>query len=85
MIVRRGERSGTGAFPFAREAARDNRLSLQARGLLAFILSFPDGAEVDPTEMARDLPFPNTAKDVRLALADLERYGYLEDEPRTES
>lgn len=56
-------------------AIRDPRLSLQATGLLAFLLSFPDDSSFS-RESIRRLK-PNGVRSIRSALLELGRAGYL--------
>lgn len=77
MTIKRGRQPGTGPVLIDAEAARDNRLTLRARGLLLLVFGFPEDSELDPAVLAQSLPADESAEDVRLALAELERYGYL--------
>ncbi|MCI1283003.1 MAG: DnaD domain protein [Lacticaseibacillus songhuajiangensis] len=53
----------------------DDRLSLKARGLLAYMLSMSDGWAFYTSEMVKH--FPDGIKAVRAGLSELERTGYL--------
>jgi hypothetical protein len=53
-----------------RRVIEDHRLSWTAKGLLTYLMSWPDGSEVP-------LPAPDSGEDVPAALAELEQHGYL--------
>lgn len=57
------------------DALEDERLSFKARGLLAYLLSRPDGWSTDSSELATHGPDGRTA--VLSALKELEEAGYL--------
>lgn len=59
----------------ANRTIQDGRLSYRARGLLIYVLSFPDGSQLDATRLASATQEGRDA--VRTALAELEAHGYL--------
>lgn len=86
MIVRIARRT-RGSTPIANEALRDGRLSYQARGVLCFLLSFPDEATLGADDVWRAVERAERGEDlnrIREALSELEARGYLEhvEEPR---
>lgn len=58
-------------------AAQDNRLSLSARGLLLFLLSYPPDRTFDSEWLETQAPDGRT--EVPAALRELEALGYLHD------
>jgi len=57
------------------EVLRENRLSFCARGILAYLLSLPDGERIDIRTLAERTP--EGRERVASALRELERHGYL--------
>jgi len=57
---------------------RDKALTFRARGLLAFILTLPDGSQVESARLAANAPEGRDA--VRTALTELEKSHYLRRE-----
>lgn len=74
MIVR-SPRPATGWTVFDNRTLRDTRLSFRARGLLCYLLSFPDNWTVNSEIIARDTSEGRDA--IRTALRDLEGAGYV--------
>jgi hypothetical protein len=74
MIVR-SPRPATGWTTFDNRTLRDKRLSFRARGLLCYLLSFPDNWTVNSEIIARDTSEGRDA--IRTALKDLEAAGYV--------
>lgn len=66
-----------------RATAQDNRLTFQARGMLAYLLSKPDTWEIQPAELQAA---GRCGRDrVHKILSELEEYGYLtKEQPRIE-
>ena len=62
---------------------RDNRLSLKARGLLTMLMSHRPGWALSINSIARECQEGKDA--IRSAIAELERYGYLERSQINES
>jgi hypothetical protein len=62
----------------AQASLRDERLSLKARGLHAYLLSFPDDWQFSIKHIVSQLPDGRTA--IRSALAELVEYGYADAE-----
>lgn len=60
----------------ANSTLKDDRLSFRARGILAFLLSHPDGWQVNSTHLASKSPSEKKTA-IRTALTELEAYGYL--------
>lgn len=54
---------------------RDKRLSLSAKGLLAYLLSYPDGCNVWEDALVEN--FVTDLHTISKALEDLEKYGYV--------
>lgn len=61
--------------PLSNEVLRDNRLSFCARGVLAHLLSLPDGQRGDIRTLADRTP--EGRERVASAMRELERFGYL--------
>lgn len=59
----------------ANAALRDPRLSLRARGLLAMLMSYPDGWQVNADRIAQTTPEGRDA--VRKAMSELTALGYV--------
>jgi hypothetical protein len=74
MIVR-SPRPITGWTVFDNRTLRDSRLSIRARGLLCYLLSFPDNWSVNSEIIAKDTAEGRDA--IRRALQDLEAAGYI--------
>lgn len=74
MIVRRQRLDRWTTIP--NDVLRDHRLSWKARGLLAHLLSMPDGWRTSSDRLARLGPDGRDA--VRSGLAELEAAGYLQ-------
>ena len=65
------------------QTAQDRRLTWQARGLLAFMLSMPNKWQFNLTVLAKMSPGGRAT--TRTALEALEKYGYVHwDKPRSE-
>jgi hypothetical protein len=74
-IIRASHDRSSRWFLLARESAQDNRLSFRARGVLAYLLSKPDGWEWREAEL---LDAGAEGRDaVRSALRELKDAGYL--------
>lgn len=74
QTVYRTERRERGFAQIPNEALRDERLSWRARGLLAYMLSFPDDWAHRADELQHHAPEGREA--VRTALRELEKLGY---------
>jgi hypothetical protein len=61
------------------EWMQDQRLSHAARGLLAELLTHPEGSDVDPASLVDR--GPEGRDEVEVAVAELVEYGYLSDTP----
>jgi hypothetical protein len=72
-MIRRGPHRSSTAVP--NDLINDNRLSLKARGLAAFLLTKHDEWRIDASALAR--PFLEGRKAVLAALKELETVGYL--------
>lgn len=67
-------RTSESYFSMPREAARDERLTFQERGVLVYMLSFPDG---EPIEVD-GIPLNGLKeKGLHRILKKLSRYGYV--------
>lgn len=74
MIIRRGERPRRWTT-IPNDVLEDERLTWEARGLLAFLLSKPDTWNVNREHLATQAP--NGVRSVRTILSALEAAGYL--------
>jgi hypothetical protein len=74
MIVR-SPRPATGWTTFDNRTLRDSRLSMRARGLLCYLLSFPDNWSVNSEIIAKETLEGRDA--IRTALQQLEAAGYV--------
>jgi hypothetical protein len=74
MIVR-GPRPADAFALIHREALADGRLSFKARGILAYLLALPDGAEISPERITKSGTDGERA--VKSGLKELQDAGYL--------
>lgn len=75
MIIRARHDATDHYFRFRRATAQDSRLSWAARGVLAYLISKPDGWEISARDLERQ---GNLRRDgVRAVLTELEAHGYL--------
>lgn len=80
MSIRRAPRPDAGWFLVRNDVARDARLSPKARGILFYMLSFPDNWRLDHRTIARA---NDVGRDYVLsALKELRAHGYLVQERR---
>jgi hypothetical protein len=73
--IRRGRRPADNFTIISNDAARDSRLSLRARGLLVLLSSHAVGYTTSLRALARQNPEGIDA--IRVAVNELERFGYL--------
>lgn len=83
MTIYRGAGSGDAVVVILRAAAQDNRISLRALGVLTNVMSRPDDWRTTGAHLAEQRPEGRDA--VLKALAELERYGYLQRVTRRRS
>lgn len=77
--IRRSAHNPTNPYVMIRrDAAADSRLSWKARGLLAYLLSLPDGWDIAVRDLVQRGPDGRDA--VYTALQELKTYGYLTEE-----
>jgi hypothetical protein len=79
-VIVRGPRAERDFTIIRNATLRDARLTFKARGLLAFILSQPEGYRVSAEELAVEGPDGRDA--IRSALREMEAGGYLRREKR---
>lgn len=77
-VIRRINRPADAYTMISNEFVRDDRLSLKARGLGAWLMSHADGWETSVAAVARAVGAGR--EQVRSALAELEEHGYLRRE-----
>jgi hypothetical protein len=77
-IVRAKHGADTPYFMHRRETAQDSRLSFEARGVLAYLLSKPDDWTVDRDDLMRE---GGTGRDkMNKIIGELKKHGYLKRE-----
>lgn len=77
MTAIRGARAAEGRFVQLRNAAgQDERLSLEARGIIFLVLSLPPDMSFTRAWLIERVAGRNGRRSVDNALAELERYGY---------
>lgn len=77
MTAIRASRSAEGKFvQIANAAMQDIRLSYQARGIIAYVLSLPPDAHLTAAMIEESAP--NGRNSVRSALRELEQFGYYQ-------
>lgn len=77
MIIRKAE-DARGWTSIPNQALEDGRLSLKARGLLAYLLGRPDGWDTSARRLARSAHALVDGRDAILSgLSELQRTGYL--------
>lgn len=76
-MIKRAKRPDTGYLWVLNSVARDQRVSRRARGLLIEMLSYPDDWDFDRDWLAAQSDHEGQHA-VRNALAELEKFGYLE-------
>lgn len=75
MIIRANHDAANRFFLVRRATAQDNRLSSRARGVLCFLLSKPDGWELNAKHLTNE--FPDLGRDAAYAvIAELIKHGY---------
>ena len=80
MIVIRGTRPDRNFTIIENSVLRDARLSFRARGVLAFVLSFPDGFQVSSDRLS---DVGKEGRDaIRSSFTELETFGYLRRDKR---
>jgi hypothetical protein len=84
MAAIRGARGAEGRFVQLRNAAgQDERLSLEARGIIFLVLSLPIGQRFTRQWLVDRVAGRNGRRMVDNALAELEQYGYFRKTPPT--
>lgn len=84
MTAIRGARSAEGRYVQLRNAAgQDERLSLEARGILYLVLSLPPDHKFTRQWLVDRVAGRNGRRSVDNALAELEEYGYFKRERRS--
>jgi hypothetical protein len=84
MAAIRGARGAEGKFVQLRNAAgQDERLSLEARGIIFLVLSLPVGQRFTRLWLVERVAGRNGRRSVDKALDELEQYGYFRKTPPT--